>query len=95
MHIFVSRNIFQVHLHIIHCTSRILRQQKRTFEQKYSKFDDTTTLNTTFFEHMAELFNHLYDQWPQLSEPSTGKDGYSLYPDTGSVQHESDIYCDT
>jgi len=37
MHIFVSCNFFCVHLNIILCTSRIPQQQKRSFEQTYSK----------------------------------------------------------
>ena len=36
MRTFVSRNIFRVLLGIIICTSRILRQQKRSFGQTYS-----------------------------------------------------------
>ena len=38
MRIFVYRNTFRVHLNIKSCTSRILRQQKQTFEQIYSIF---------------------------------------------------------
>ena len=72
MRICVSRNIFHVHLNIIICTSRTLQQQKRTFQQKYSKFYDIKALYTTVFEHMAELFNHVNNLRPQTSEMTTG-----------------------
>jgi len=61
MRIFVSPNIFHVHLNIMICTSRILRQQQRTFEQIYSKIYKTVALTSTFNKNMAELFNHVYD----------------------------------
>jgi len=81
MRIFVSRNIFHVHLNILICNSRILRQQKRTFEQIYTKIYETKTLTSTFNKHVAELLNlqpHVWSVtttdriWAQTSEPSTG-----------------------
>jgi len=71
MRIFVSCYIFHVHLNMI-CTSGILRQQKRTFEQIYSKFYKTKALTSTFDQNLAELFNHM-DEF----RPSTGTHGYS------------------
>ena len=66
MSIFVSHNILHVHLNTIY-TSRILRQQKQTVEQIYSKFYETKALTSTFNKDLAELFNHMYDLWPQTS----------------------------
>jgi len=98
MCIFVSRNIFHVHLNIIICTSRILRQQKRTFEQKYSKFYNIKALNTINFEHMAELFNHMYhgSEYNVWSVTTDYRHTWLLalpwHWNRGSLQHESDIY---
>jgi len=47
MRIFVSRNIYHMHLNTEICASRILPQQKRTFEQIYSKFYETKALTST------------------------------------------------
>ena len=66
MSIFVSHNILHVHLNTIY-TSRILRQQKQTAEQIYSKFYETKALTSTFNKNLAEPFNHMYDLWPQTS----------------------------
>ena len=60
MSIFVSHNILHVHLNTIY-TSRILRQQKQTVEQIYSKFYETKALTSTFNKNLAEAFNHMYD----------------------------------
>jgi hypothetical protein len=64
MCIFVSPNIYHVHLNIVICTSRILRQQKRKCVQIYSKFYKTVTLTSTINKNTAELLNHTYDAWP-------------------------------
>jgi hypothetical protein len=69
--VYLSRYIFHVHLNMI-CTSEILRQQKRTFEQTDSKFYKTEALTSTFDQNLAELFNHM-DEF----RPSTRTHGYS------------------
>jgi len=51
MCIFVSRNTFRVHLNIKSCTSRILRQQKQTFEQI---FPYSTKPNTHLHFHLKQ-----------------------------------------
>jgi hypothetical protein len=60
MRIFVSLNIFHVHSSIMICTSKILQQQKQTFEQIYSKFYKTTHLQFQK-ENVVQLFQHMYD----------------------------------
>ena len=77
MRTFVSRNIFHVHLNIMICTSRILRRQKGTFGQIYSKFYINKAL--------------VYDLWPQTSEPTAGKHGYSR--PRIIIQNNRNIHC--
>jgi len=58
---YLSRNIFHVHINIMICISRILQQQKRTFEQIYSNFSETRHLPTfsprggTFQPHLSSV----------------------------------------
>ena len=68
----VFRNIFHVHLNIMICTSRILRQQKRIFEQIHSTLYETKALTSPFNKNSAELFNHMYDLWPQTTTSTHG-----------------------
>ena len=58
--VFVSRNIFHVHLNIVICTSRILLQQKRTLSKSIAS-STKQTLTLSFNKNMAELFNHVFD----------------------------------
>ena len=74
---YVTRNIFHDHLNVMICTSRILRQEKRKFEQIYSKFYETKALTSTFSKNMAELLNRTHGLWPQTSEPTISIHGYS------------------
>ena len=71
MRIFVSHNIFHAHLNIMVCTSRTLRQQKRTFMQIYSKFYETKALTTAFAKNFAAVTTDMFDLWPETSEPTT------------------------
>ena len=75
MRIFVSRNIFHVNLNIMIWTSKIRRQQKRTFEQIHSKLYEMKTLTSTFNKNVAELLNYMYHLWSHVSGPTTGTHG--------------------
>jgi hypothetical protein len=72
MGIFVSRNIFRVHLSIMICTSRILWQQKLSFEQIYSKAYKPEHSPNTWWNYSTTCM-----MWPQTCEPTTGTRGYS------------------
>ena len=77
MCIFVSRNIFHIRLNIMFCTSGILRQQKRTFEQIYCKLYETKALALPFNNNVPQLVSHMCNLWSQTSEPTTVTHGYS------------------
>jgi hypothetical protein len=76
MSILFSHYIFHVCLNMI-CTSINLQQQNEHLSTYFSKFYETKALTSTFNKNLAELFNHMYDLWPQTSDPSTGTRGYS------------------